>query len=63
MSKIIDRRQALTLLGLGLAAGVTGLAPAAAATARKQTYSSGEIIDAGQDTAAANFGRDTTKKP
>ncbi len=45
MSKIIDRRQALTLLGLGLAAGVAGLAGAQAATHRKQTYSSGESID------------------
>lgn len=49
MSKIIDRRQALTLLGMGLAAGVTGLGHAEAATKRKQeTYSSEEIVGAGQ---------------
>lgn len=49
MSKIIDRRQALALLGMGLAAGVVGFGPAEAATKRKQqTYSSGEIVDAGQ---------------
>jgi len=49
MSKIIDRRQALALLGMGLAAGVAGFGPAEAATKRKQqTYSSDEILDAGQ---------------
>lgn len=49
MNKIIDRRQALTLLGMGLAAGVAGLDRAEAATKRKQeTYSSDEILDAGQ---------------
>lgn len=49
MSKMIDRRQALALLGMGLAAGVTGLGSAEAATKRKQqTYSSDEILDAGQ---------------
>jgi hypothetical protein len=49
MSKNIDRRQALALLGMGLAAGVVGFGPAEAATKRKQqTYSSDEILDAGQ---------------
>ncbi|WP_246770942.1 DUF1134 domain-containing protein [Aestuariivirga sp. YIM B02566] len=49
MSKIINRRQALALLGMGLTAGVVGFGPAEAATKRKQqTYSSGEIVDAGQ---------------
>jgi hypothetical protein len=49
MSKMIDRRQALALLGMGLAAGVVGFGPAEAATKRKQqTYSSDEILDAGQ---------------
>ncbi|QIG46695.1 DUF1134 domain-containing protein [Nordella sp. HKS 07] len=48
MSRIIDRRQVLTLLGMGLVVGVTGLIGAEAATKPKQTYSSGEIVDAGQ---------------
>lgn len=47
MSKIIDRRQALALLGMGLVVGATGLTGAEAAV-KKQTYSSGEIVDAGQ---------------
>lgn len=49
MTKIIDRRQALALLGLGLVAGAAGMVPANAATNRKQqTYSSDEIVMAGQ---------------
>lgn len=49
MTKIIDRRQALALLGLGLVAGAAGMVPANAATNRKQqTYSSEEIVMAGQ---------------
>src|SRR5262245_44725518 len=47
MSRIIDRREALTLLGMGLVVGVTGPIGAEAAKP-KQTYSSGEIVDAGQ---------------
>jgi hypothetical protein len=47
MSKFIDRRQAL-LLGLGLAASVKGMAGAQAATKRQETYSSDEIVLAGQ---------------
>lgn len=49
MTKSIDRRRTLALLGLGLAAGVAGIVPADAATGRKQqTYSSDEIVMAGQ---------------
>ncbi len=56
MTKFVDRRQALTLLGCGLAASVMGIAPVAAAVERKPaTYSSNEIIMAGQKF----FGRTT----
>jgi hypothetical protein len=47
MSKTIDRRQVLTLLGLGLAATAAGHSAVHAATERK-TYTSDEIIMAGQ---------------
>jgi len=56
MTKLFDRRRALTLLGAGLAAGAMGMGPAGAAVRRKQeTYSSDEIIMAGQKF----FGRTT----
>ncbi len=48
MSKFIDRRRALGLLGLGLAAGVAGVAAADAATKAHDTYSSDEILLEGQ---------------
>ena len=48
MNRFIDRRQALRLAGLGLAASVTTLAGVEAATRRQETYSSEEIVLAGQ---------------
>ena len=48
MNRLIDRRQALRLAGLGLAASVTSLAGAEAATRGHETYSNEEIVLAGQ---------------
>src|SRR5262245_50038136 len=48
MSRFVDRRRALQLLGFGLAASVAGVTTADAATRRRDTYSSNEIIMAGQ---------------
>src|SRR5689334_18239447 len=49
MSKTIDRRQVLTLLGLGLAVTAVGHTAVQAATGRgHSTYTSEEIIMAGQ---------------